>query len=697
MKKILLTLIVLLASGTVTNAENLKIGEIEALIPEASTAYNNKIQLVDGGSGDLDFPFIDKIKPIATVGEVNKFRNDEALTGYPDGNAAWLHDNNTVRVAYQSESYATMSSETYPWEMNSGATFTGSHIHTIDYDREKFAEFLNNNEAASGMVINSGKLFDTIYNQFGEVVKAKADGGLWGNQTLPNKQLINFNDKYSLTKADFFFQSFCGAWYEQANRYGQGIGFADNIWLTAEEWNINRMFENTNYTSDDTLGLASIAVDVKNRTAYTVPALGQSGYEKIMPVNSKHKDFVVMVLAGYNHGVEPAPLKIYVGKKNVGINGKPLAENASERDKFLGRNGLLYGKIYGMALANGDFAKLGINKIDLSTKMLDDYLKDPNSINNFNVRFYPTSYQWKGWDKTPAVKNTEVNLWGNQSEQPKGYTFLVGDSKTEHPAVDPDINNQRYLQNMTQEGGLIGVELTNFVDEIQKTFFGNSDLPQYVSAKVTKIVGAHDGSLTLVTADKGLKHSGGDHSTWEDGKAKMVAPDGLHWSKTSDGDILIVDEDSGNKEGERKYLLVLDDKKMELMNPNEGYFLAMAGGKKNPRAVAETAVYPGSFSKATSSEFSGSWNITALLAKDENGKFYSMDDLAGVNYEKINQSTSLSDSVFLGVVQHKGESGGFLKKIGADNGGQIFIYKMNLPSGAMVKRSPSETLKLASN
>ena len=696
MKKTLTAIMVLLASGTISYAENLKIGEIKSLIPEASTA-NNQIQLVDGGSGDVDFPFIDKIKPIATVGEVNKFRNDEALTGYPDGNAAWLHDNNTVRVVYQSESYGTMSAETYPWEMNSGATFTGSHIHTIDYDRAKFANFLNNNDDASGMVINSGKLFDTIYNQFGEVVKAKADGGLWGNQTLPNKQLINFNDKYSLTKADFFFQSFCGAWYEQANRYGQGVGFSDDIWLTAEEWNINRMFENTNYTSDDTLGLASIAVDVKNRTAYTVPALGQSGYEKIMPINSKHKDFVIMVLAGYNHGVEPAPLKIYVGKKNVGVNGKALPENASERDQFLSKNGLLYGKIYGMALANDDFAKLGIDEIDLTKKMLDEYLKNPESVNNFDVRFYPTSYQWKGWNTTPAVKNTEVYLWGNQSEQPKGYTFLVGDSKTEHPAVDPNINNQRYLQNMTQEGGLIGIELTNFVDEIQKSLMGNTDLPNYVSAKVTKIVGAYDGSLTLVTANKGLKHTGGDHSTWEDGKAKMVAPDGLYWSKTSDGDILIVDEDSGNKEGERKYSLVLDPKNMELMNPNEGYFLAMAGGKNNPRAAAETAVYPGSFSKATSSEFSGSWNITALLAKNDEGKFYSMDDLAGVNYEKINQSVSLRESTFLGVVQHKGESGGYLKEVGADNGGQIFIFKMSLPSGAMVKRSPSEKLRLVSN
>ena len=58
---------------------------------------------------------------------------------------------------------------------------------------------------------------------------------------------------------------------------------------------------------------------------------------------------------------------------------------------------------------------------------------------------------------------------------------------------------------------------------------------------------------------------------------------------------------------------------------------------------------------------------------------------------------SLRESTFLGVVQHKGESGGYLKEVGADNGGQIFIFKMSLPSGAMVKRSPSEKLRLVSN
>ena len=57
MKKIITALIVLSASGTFANAENLKIGEIKSLIPEASTA-NNQIQLVDGGSGDLGHPAV---------------------------------------------------------------------------------------------------------------------------------------------------------------------------------------------------------------------------------------------------------------------------------------------------------------------------------------------------------------------------------------------------------------------------------------------------------------------------------------------------------------------------------------------------------------------------------------------------------------------------------------------------------------
>ena len=304
------------------------IGQTSALIAEAGLptvigAGSSTSDLNDGESANTNFPFA-KFKAIATVGEVDA-TSGLALTGYPDGQAAWLADDNTVRVVYQSESYATMGRapqpETYPWKMSNGVTFTGSHIHTIDYDREKFATFMDNNESAKSMVKGSGKLFNTVYNGFGEIVSTPSHdpsqlAGKWGNQTRPDGTLVQFKSEFKLSQADYFFQSFCGAWYEQANQYGEGMGFADDLWLTAEEWEIGRMFPAGSSDSAATLGLASVVVDIANETAYTAPALGQTGYEKLMPINPGHKDYVVIVAAGYNHGQEPAPNRIYVGMKN---------------------------------------------------------------------------------------------------------------------------------------------------------------------------------------------------------------------------------------------------------------------------------------------------------------------------------------------------------------------------------------------
>ena len=117
----------------------------------------------------------------------------------------------------------------------------------------------------------------------------------------------------------------------------------------------------------------------------------------------------------------------------------------------------------------------------------------------------------------------------------------------------------------------------------------------------------------------GTAPSGLTHATWEDGQAKMVAPDGLQWVKASDADVLIVDEDSGNDLGERKYALVIDPETMMLADDGMGYFLAMAGGGLNPRAMNEVSAYGGTFSSATSTEFYGTWDITGLVAQKEDG------------------------------------------------------------------------------
>ena len=679
------TLLLTTALGALADTHLMTIGEVTALIPEASTADDKSENSVDGASGDTAFPYLSAMKPLATVGEVDA-KTGTPLTGYPDGNAAWLADNDTVRVAYQSESYATMSHETRPQTMTSGATFTGSQVHTIDYDRAAMAQFLTGDAPAASMVKGSDHLYNRIFNVFGAEVTPKAAGGKWGNQTLPDGTMIDFAPAMRLSAADFFVNSFCGAWYEPANKWGEGIGFADDIWTMAEEWNIQDMFNITDKDgnvltavgdTDDTMGLASLVVDIANKTAYTAPALGQTGYEKIMPLNPGHPDYVVLVLAGYNHDVEPAPLKIYVGRKGLDAAGQPLAADASERDQFLGRNGLLFGKIYGLALANDTFAKLGIEEIDPTAKMMDAYLTNADAPKTFAAAFMPTSYQWGGWDKGVAVKDTEMLKWQMPEEQPEGHTFFVGDSKTEHPAVDPDVTKHRYIQNMTYRGGIMAFDFGDLGAQLEAAA---GALPQKLDVTATRTLAAVDGALTLEVGDKGVKHGGqGTHATWEDGAAKTEAPDGLYWAKTADADVLFLDEDSGNEFGERKMALVLDPETLDLKEPGKGYFLALAGGKKNPRAANKVAAYPGTFKSATSSEFSGSWNITALLTQKADGSFYTAEELAGTGLQKVNGGVAINDSMFIGVVQHKGESGGAVAEVGADQGGQVLMFSPNLP------------------
>ena len=647
------------------------IGQTTALIAEAGLAT---APLQDGKSGNTNFPFA-KFKALATVGEVDA-ENGLALTGYPDGQAAWLADENTVRVVYQSESYATLGRapqpETYPWAMKNGVTFTGSHIHTIDYDRAKFAEFMQSDNAANEMVKASGKLFDVVYNVFGEKVeKPSFDpsdlAGKWGNQTRPDGTLIQYKESHRLSEADYFFQSFCGAWYEPANKYGNGIGFADDIWLTAEEWEIGRMFPAGAADTSATMGLASIVVDIKNRTAYTAPALGQTGYEKMMPINSGHKDYVVIVTSGYNHGQEPAPLKVYVGMKDRNADGSMIDyATANERDTFLARNGLLFGKLYGMAVKTDVAASL-VAEPNPAKKMIDEYIQNADAPSSFKATYVPTSYQWAGWDKSVAVQDTEMMLWENEEEQPEGHIYFNGDSKVEHVAGDPT-GAPRYFANMTNKGGLFRIDFEDFN-------FDGQNLPASLPAMVTRSVASVDGALTVNIGDEGKVKDGDASIHMESGKAQMVAPDGLYWSKTADGDYLIVEEDSGNDYGERKYVLTLDKE----LNVTNAYLLGLAGGKYSSRYEAGVSALGGAFTKAGTTEFSGSWPVTALIAKKPDGSFYSSEELAGTGRQEIRGQIATNDQSYIGVVQARPESSGAVEKNGADAGGQIFMFQMNLP------------------
>ena len=694
-------------SGTLdTYQVNLKtIGETTALIPQAGTSTAPE-HLIDGRSGRTDFPN-GTFKALATVGEVDK-NTGLALTGWMDGNAAWLKDNITIRVAYQSESYATSSNQTYAQSLNNGkVTFTGSKTHYIDYDREGFADFLKTGETGADIVKGSGFLFDTLYNVFGEVVDGKNSGpndlsAKWGNQTKPDGTYVEFGSAVPqsggrpakdmrLTEADFHFHSFCGSWFEQANKYGSNIGFANDVWFMAEEWNMGSSYFGSAATANDTMGLASMVVDVANKTAYTIPVVGQGGYEKLLPINPGHEDYVALVLSGYNHD-KSAPNRIYIGIKDKLADRTPINYNtASARDIFLARNGLLHGKIYGLALSDATYTTLGINPdadgdLLIDDKSADSYLKSATALDNIQGRFYGTSYQWGGFDDPKAVKDTDMNLWEKATEQPTGYKFFTADSKIEHSAVDPDTSKVRFVQNMTASGGILGFDLTNTIS--QELIAANGALPTYLSVNVNRVLPAIEDALTLDTNGAGEAHVGKNnldgsktaalHLGGTAPAAKAVAPDGLIWVKNDDGDFLIVDEDSGNVAGERKYVLSLDSTTLALKEKGTGDLLAIAGGADNPRAKAKVAAMEGAFTNATGAEFSGSWNVTGLVARKADGSFYTPEELQGNKAQTIANQMPLSEQLFIGVVQMGGESSGQVKDVKADYGGQLFQFTVDL-------------------
>lgn len=215
------------------------IGSNTALLCEAADASATGIVPKDGESGDTDFPH-GNIKVIATMGERSVCDESEGqkLVGVPDGMGAYLADDETVRVVFQSESYGPIRQESFPVSMNDGAfTMGGSHVQYIDYDRDLMSEFMSHDGPASDMVVGVGNMIEKAYNLKGEPVGPRSkgptsEGAHYGNTDAEGNYVISEIP----TETDWFFQSFCSAHLEQKHQWGEGIGVEDDMFVTNEEW-----------------------------------------------------------------------------------------------------------------------------------------------------------------------------------------------------------------------------------------------------------------------------------------------------------------------------------------------------------------------------------------------------------------------------------------------------------------------------
>ena len=216
------------------------IGSNTGLLPEASDASITGAPVVDGMSGDTDFPFMD-MKVLLSAGERSVCPESYGykLTGVPDGMGAMLLDDDTVRVMYQSESYGPLRFESFPAAMNGGNfTMGGSRVQYVDYDRTYMADFMTGDFPASDMVVGVGTMIETVINLKGEHVGPRNPDGPteygvhYGNADVEGNYVVA-----SLPmEADWFYQSFCSAHLEETHQWGEGIGLEDDIYFTNEEW-----------------------------------------------------------------------------------------------------------------------------------------------------------------------------------------------------------------------------------------------------------------------------------------------------------------------------------------------------------------------------------------------------------------------------------------------------------------------------
>ena len=349
--------------------------------------------------------------------------------------------------------------------------------------------------------------------------------------------------------------------------------------MMAEEWTWAQRLE----PAPSTIGLNTVTVDIANKAAHVTPAIGQSGYEKLMPLNPQSTEHVVIVAAGYNYGYEPAPLKVYVGVKGKNADG-------TAGTGFLARNGLAFGKLYGLAITDATVTTLGLDPANKysKTEFMEKYLADASAPDKFDAKFFPTSYQYDG--NVVNVDETEVLKWVSDSEQPSGYVFFNGDTKTEHPAADPG-SKSRWVQSMTDDGAYLAIDLPNLAAELPA-----GALPTSLTAKVVRLIGAWDGSMKLATRAVGANGESASKHIEKD-VAKPVAPDGLAWIQGSDGIVLVVDEDSGNDWGDRKYALQLGEDCDGDLKVTGSYLLAIGGGPETKRGQAKVSALTGTDAK----------------------------------------------------------------------------------------------------
>ncbi|OLQ13327.1 Splicing factor U2af small subunit B [Symbiodinium microadriaticum] len=632
-------------------------------ICEASDAGTNAEFLVDGRAGNTNFPH-GNIKVLATAGEVDPLTGS-MLTGVPDGLGAYLKDADTVRLIYQSEAYGQLVSsnpESYPWTVNSNtASFTGSHIHFIDYDRSMLATFMDDGAPAKAqsMVKGAGNAVTTAYNLRRELVgpRNRAWDGLQATRSNVHESNVDVHGNYIVgstakapSKADWLMQSLCSAHLEVRHQWGNGKGVEDDLFITNEEWIIYP-------ESSLPIGLPVHVLNLATGELWATAAFTLGGHEKVVEVNSGHQGYVAFVPSGYNgaFGIsrgavldarnslysrtdgnpyvwpqDIVPTKLYIGKKNTDKEG-----NADSID-FLARNGFEHGDT-----VRGAFYKLRWQ------------------AQRGVVRGFEHDGSWEFQD-APRGAPAGWCFWNSNGKDRRG-------AKTEHVSPDPR-GGQRVLQGST--AGYFGIYDFSSLPSLL-----GSSFPDSIPATYTVYQPESDVRNLIELGGAGIRADGNNQKMMRDSsrdKSTFEDVDGMEWIAAADGqDYFIIHEDGGNWYGERKFLA-------KVGIPMKYYFVAQSGGRANTRELAGVSSVAGVHGGAGSHEFSGAFDLSGLLRKDASGNFaLPVKDVTGKKRE-LEAATPINEKTIAVNLQAHTNRAGFAVTFGSDRVSQDLLFRLSV-------------------
>jgi len=673
-------------------AHLMPVGWRHAPICEASDAGSNASLLRDGEAGNLNFPH-GRLKVLATVGEINE-RTGAMLTGVPDGNGAYLLNNKTVRYIYQSESYGPLSrQESLPFFVNGPerVSLTGSHIHYIDFDRGKLAEFMKDGAPvnAYSMVVDSGEAIETIYNLKREKIGKRSRTG--AASSSPHHSNVNLKGEYIVvktpTKADWLMQSLCSAHLAIKHQWGSGLGVEDKLFITNEEW--------ISYVDSATglIGLPVHVLNLESKELYAISTFSLGGHEKVVNVNTGSTAFVGFVPSGYNGNFGGKGLPQVVASRNKQYNrtdGKPyvwpqdivptrlyVGKKRADKDgnldstSFLARNGFEHGALYGFATdcAAGTPGAEGRDTWHKSTAAAGDkvhgafyrlrWRDEPGTVKDF---VHDASWEFQD---SPAGAPAGWCFWNAAGRDKPG-------AKTEHVSPDPR-GGLRVLQGST--GGYFGIyDFSNLTG-----LLAAGSLPDSIPATYSCLQPEGDIQNQIVLGGAGQYADGQNAKVMPDqgqnpGIGTFEDVDGMEWiAAANNEDFFVIHEDGGNVFGERKFLA-------RVGTPMKYYFVAMSGGEKNSRQLAGVSAVEGVMKSPSAHEFSGATDISALLAKDASGNFrLAVGDATGAQ-RTLDAQIPINEKSIVVSLQAHSNWGGWTESFNPDAAGQILLYKPAVPA-----------------